>query len=291
MLPTTTRTFRIRNYECDAYGHLNNANYLRFMQETAFDASSAVGYDLARYEKLGHNWVIRETGIEYFTPLSYDETVEIRTWVADFRRASSRRMYEFRRVGSNNLVARAYSDWVYIQRATGLPAPIPDEMKRAVLPDYDSEHFPERPIFPNPPPAPKGAFTLTRRVEWQELDSLARVNNAIYLDYASECGFHAVASYQWPWVRMKAEGFGILLRSNQIQYQAPAVLEDELEITTWLSDVRAVQATRHYSIKRSRDGAPIAMIHALGVCVELASGRPMRWPKAMLEDFAPGIAV
>ena len=37
------RLFRVRFYECDAYGHLNNSNYVRYMQETAFDASAAAG--------------------------------------------------------------------------------------------------------------------------------------------------------------------------------------------------------------------------------------------------------
>ena len=88
---------------------------------------------------------------------------------------------------------------------------------------------------------------------------------------------------------MTAEGFGILLRRNQIQYLQPAVLGDRLEITTWLSDVRAVQATRHYQIRRASDGAILVWIHALGVCVELSSGRPIRWPKQFMEDFAPSI--
>ena len=39
------RNFRIRFYECDAYGHVNHANYLRFMQEAAIEASADVGYD------------------------------------------------------------------------------------------------------------------------------------------------------------------------------------------------------------------------------------------------------
>ena len=41
------RAFRVRQYECDPYGHVNHANYLRYMQEAAFDASAAVGYDFA----------------------------------------------------------------------------------------------------------------------------------------------------------------------------------------------------------------------------------------------------
>ena len=27
------RTFRIRHYECDAYGHLNNTAYLRYLDD------------------------------------------------------------------------------------------------------------------------------------------------------------------------------------------------------------------------------------------------------------------
>ena len=34
---THVRSFRVRHYECDAFGHLNNTNYVRYMQETAFD--------------------------------------------------------------------------------------------------------------------------------------------------------------------------------------------------------------------------------------------------------------
>ena len=74
---TYSRTFRVRYYECDAYGHLNNANYLRYMQETAFDASAAAGYDLQAYEALGHFWLIRETDIEYRRPLRYDDSVTV----------------------------------------------------------------------------------------------------------------------------------------------------------------------------------------------------------------------
>jgi hypothetical protein len=48
----------------------------------------------------------------------------------------------------------------------------------------------------------------------------------------------------------------------------PALLSDQLEVKTRLSDVRAVQALRHYPITRQSDGAseatPIAWVHALG---------------------------
>src|SRR5690554_1377686 len=101
------RTFRVRHYECDAYGHVNHSHYLHYMQEAAMDASAAAGYDLARYEALGHQWLIRETDIEYLRPLTYGDSVVVKTWVADFHRVRSRRMYELRHAASGELVAQA----------------------------------------------------------------------------------------------------------------------------------------------------------------------------------------
>ena len=104
------RTFRVRHYECDAYGHVNNAVYLRYMQETAFDASAAAGYDLARYRAMDRHWLVRDTDIEYLMPLRYGDSVQVKTWVADFRRVCSRRAYEFYDSDSGRLVARAHTD-------------------------------------------------------------------------------------------------------------------------------------------------------------------------------------
>jgi len=54
------------------------------MQETAFDASAAAGYDLAEYNRIGKYWLIRETDIEYLKPVFYGDTIEVKTWVMDF---------------------------------------------------------------------------------------------------------------------------------------------------------------------------------------------------------------
>ena len=128
---THERTFRIRHYECDAYGHVNNTNYLRYMQEAAFDASAALGYDLARYEALGHHWLVRETEIEYLAPLRYGDSVRVKTWVEDFHRVRSRRAYELNRLSDGERVARGTTDWVYLDSQTGRPARIPPEMVAA----------------------------------------------------------------------------------------------------------------------------------------------------------------
>jgi len=284
-----TRDFRIRHYECDAYGHLYNANYLRLMQETAFDASAAVGYDLQRYRQMGRLWLIRQTEIEYLQPLHYNEIVQVRTWVEDFRRSTSRRAYEFLNTSGGTLTARATSTWVFLNSVSGQPARIPDELARAFIPEglpQSRQPWSHLPQATNPPP---GAYKTWRKVVWRDIDSAHHVNNAVYLEYCDECGFQAIAAHGWPVRRMLSNGFAILVRKNQILYRQPARLDDELEISTWVSDVRRSTAVRHYHIRRCRDNALLAEVHALGVWVELQSGRPARIPPQMLTDFQPNM--
>src|SRR5512146_708183 len=132
---THVRTFRVRYYECDAYGHVNNANYLRYMQEAAFDATAAAGYDFHRYEEMGCAWLTRETDIEYLRPLRYGDSVEVKTWVHSFQHVRSRRLYELRRAGEAELMARAYTDWAVVDKITNRPTPIPKEMLAAFFPE------------------------------------------------------------------------------------------------------------------------------------------------------------
>jgi acyl-CoA thioester hydrolase len=284
---THTRQFRVRYYECDAYGHLNNAQYLRYMQETAFDASAEAGYDLDRYKSIGHHWLIYNTEIEYLAALHYDERVTVKTWVADFRRSTSRRMYEFYR--DDELVARAHTDWVFLDNASGRPAVIPAEMVQVFLPEGPTKPAIQRQPFPPAPPAPPGAFLTKRRVEFRDLDPVQHVNNAVYLEYASECGFQAVAYFNWPLERMLAAGFGIFLRRNRIEYLQPALLGEELEISTWAYNVRRSTATRYYAIQRARDAALLARVSTEAAWVDIKSGRLQRIPPDFLEDLRPNL--
>jgi acyl-CoA thioester hydrolase len=285
-----TRQFRIRHYECDGYGHLNNVNYLRYMQETAFDASTAAGYGQSRYAAMGRIWLIRANDIEYLSPLRYNDVVEIKTWVVDFRKVTSRRAYEFRRQGSDELVARGYSDWAFLDIRSGEPVPIPNELRTAFFPEGDPGDFPARPRFPEAPPPPPGVFKMQRRVEWRDLDPENHVNNAVYLAYLEDCGFQVAAAYGWNVERMRAAGFAILARRHRIQYRQPARMGDELEIATWVSHMKRASAVRHYTVTRLADQALIARSHSLYAWVDVHSGKPARIPARFLDDFRPNIS-
>jgi len=287
---THVRTFRVRHYECDAYGYVKYANYLNYVQEAAFDASAAAGYDLARYEAMGRHWLVRETDIEYLYPLRYGDSVQVKTWVADFRRVRSRRAYELRLAGSGGLVARAHTDWVFLDSATGRPAAIPPAMMAAFFPEGVPEQAPPRSRFPSAPPPPPGVFRLRRRVEWRDIDTAQHVNNAVYLAYLEECEVQAAATHGWPQARMRTEGFAVVARRHQIEYRQPGVLGDELELATWVSDVEDATAVRHYTVARVSDGALLARARMLWGTVDVKTEQPIRIPDAFLADLAPNTA-
>ena len=286
---THVRQFRVRYCECDAYGHVNNTNYVRYMQETAFDASAAAGYDFARYDALGQYWLVRETEVEYLKPLRYGDTFEVKTWVVDFRRVRSRRAYELRKVGLGELVARGRTDWVYLDNATNRPTTVPAEMIAAFFPEGAPQSAPPRAPFPAAPEPPPGVFELRRRVAWQDIDMAWHVNNAVYLSYVEDCAMQLLSTYGWPVTRMSDENFAILVRQHQIEYLQPAVMDDELEVATWVSNARHASATRHYTITRVGDGALLARVHSLCVWVNLSTGQPTRIPEKFLADFASNI--
>lgn len=286
---TYTRQFRIRQYECDANGHLSNATYLRYMQETAFDASADAGYDLAAYERLNGLWLIRESEIEYLLPLTYGDRVNITTWVVDFRQVSSRRGYSFQNSETQELVARSNTDWAYIDTSRDRPAKIPEKMRSAFFPEGVPESFPPRPPFPSPPPPPQGIYQTNIKVNWDDIDVMAHVNNAIYLDYMNECTMRLIAEYGYGWDKMAAEGIGMYARNVRIKYHQPAILGDELVINTWAYNMRRSTGVRYYEILRSGDQKKIAEIVTLAVWVDLETGRPIRIPTKLLEIFKPNI--
>ena len=98
------------------------------MQEAAIAHSDAVGCTTATRE-LGALWVVRSHKIEYKRPAYVGERVEVLTWVEDCRLVSSRRKYEFKRMGDGVLLARGETDWVLLDGVTFRPKAIPESIQ------------------------------------------------------------------------------------------------------------------------------------------------------------------
>ncbi len=255
------------------------------------DASAAAGFDMDWYAANNRLWLIRQTDITYLRPLVYGDSVVVRSWVADFRRIRSRRMYELRLAGTGEKVAEAVTDWVYLNSQTNRPATIPHHVIDGFFPEGPPEKAPRREPFPEAPPPPPGVYTIQHPVEWRDVDPAGHLNNANYMAYIENCTVEAAAHLGWSMKRMmEEEGFGIIARRYRLEYIEPAVMGDVLAVSTWVSDVKRITAVRHNTVHRVRDNKLLARAHVLWVWVELATGRPVRIPDHFIKDFAPNVA-
>jgi acyl-CoA thioester hydrolase len=120
----------------DENGHVNNVQYVQWMQDVAVRHFSLLG-GTASMRDMRATWVVHSHQVEYLAPAFLGERIQVRTWVADVRRVRSLRRYEFLRLADNKLLVRGATEWVFVHAGTGRPLAIPDEVVRILplLPD------------------------------------------------------------------------------------------------------------------------------------------------------------
>jgi acyl-CoA thioester hydrolase len=120
--------FEVPTGAIDANGHVNNVEFVRWMQDAAVRHADARGLTAATREA-GATWVVRSHRIDYMRPAMAGERITDMTWVADFRRAFSLRRYRFARAGDGTALARGETDWVFVDVKTGRPKSVPEGLK------------------------------------------------------------------------------------------------------------------------------------------------------------------
>ena len=122
-----SKNFLIPKSAIDENGHVNNVEYVRWMQDIAIEHYAAIG-GVNLMQLSGATWVVREHKIEYLLPAFAGEEIEIRTWVENVRRVRSLRKYEFVRKSDGKLLVQGETDWVFVDAKTGMPLAIPPEV-------------------------------------------------------------------------------------------------------------------------------------------------------------------
>jgi acyl-CoA thioester hydrolase len=108
----------------DVNGHVNNIEYLRWMQDAAVLHSDVQGCTKATIAA-GATWVVRTHHIEYLKPSFAGESIIVLTWVSNFRRVQSLRKYRIIRVEDNAILVEGETDWVFVDAKTGRLRSIP----------------------------------------------------------------------------------------------------------------------------------------------------------------------
>jgi acyl-CoA thioester hydrolase len=123
----------------DAVGHVNNREYLRWMEEIAVEHSTAQGWPMERYFAERTAWVASSHFIEYLRPALEREAIDVYTWISRWSERDCLRRYAVLR--QRKLLARGETVWTFVDldsgRARAIPTPVLDAF--VLIPEDDAE--------------------------------------------------------------------------------------------------------------------------------------------------------
>lgn len=125
-----TCTIPIRWGDMDAYGHVNNTVYFRYMEQARVEWCEQLGVTVGPSSEVSP--VIINASCTFLAPMNYPGEVEVKTFVGPLGRSSIPTYVEMRLVGEDTLYAEGAAKIVWMDVGTGKSAPTPDFVRQAV---------------------------------------------------------------------------------------------------------------------------------------------------------------
>lgn len=115
------------------------------------------------------------------------------------------------------------------------------------------------------------------------IDENGHVNNVVYVQWMQDIAVEHYASIGG----IAAQGADAtwVVREHKIEYLLPAFAGEEIEVRTWVEDIRKVRSLRKYEFVRKSDGKILVKGETDWVFVDAKSGRPLMIPEAVIAVF------
>ena len=107
----------------DILNHVNNREYLRWMEEAAIAHATSLGWTMDKYLKRREVWVVREHWIEYLRPTFLGDRLTMYTWIQNVVGSRSLRRYALLKEG--RVVSCGATEWAFIDMMTGRAKDVP----------------------------------------------------------------------------------------------------------------------------------------------------------------------
>ena len=123
-------TIAIRWGDMDAYGHVNNTVYFRYMESARIELLEQLGYGLPGHGSPEGTPVIANAFCNFLRQLDYPGEVLVRTYVGAVGRSSFDTYHEMLRVGGDGTVcASGGATVVWVDLAAQRSVPLPDALR------------------------------------------------------------------------------------------------------------------------------------------------------------------
>lgn len=119
----------------DHYQHVNNAEYLRYIEVVSWQHSKHLGLTMADYERLDRALVVIRHEIDYISPAFEGDELEIATWIVQYdQRFRVARRFQLIRVSDKKTLMRCTTRFACVSLTSGKLRRLPAEFNAAYLP-------------------------------------------------------------------------------------------------------------------------------------------------------------
>jgi YbgC/YbaW family acyl-CoA thioester hydrolase len=268
-----TSQVRVRAYECDSFGHVNNAVYLQYLHQVTLDALGIPVFGDAY-------WRVRTASLEYHGAARYGDTLTVAAWIVASGELSVDYGYRINRTADGAAVVYAKIAWNYCDWATHEPRSLPDLPRLEHLPAPLKPFAPAQNIEARP-------FRWRHQVRRYELDASGHVAPAVCFNWLEEITYRAAAITGWPLERLRAENVLTLQRRHDAEFFEGASNGDEIEVVSRLIEMRRVRGTWLHEIYRLPTMTLLMRDYSTGVFVDW-QGNIRAAPQEMVEAVLLG---
>jgi len=121
-------SFKVEDTDIDAFGHVNNAVYVRWINDGAWEHSKSLGLDFERYRELDSGVIVVRHEIDYKSSAMPGETALVATWIsANDGRVRLTRRFQICDQASGRTLVRARTNFAVIALSSGRPRRMPQE--------------------------------------------------------------------------------------------------------------------------------------------------------------------
>ena len=111
-----TATVRVRSYELDSFGHVNNALYLQYLEYARSEFLLQVGISFSDFQRWNAMPYVVRAEIDYKASSRYDDELVITGWVSAWGKSSFVLTYEIYNRSAGRMGALAEIKFAWVDR-------------------------------------------------------------------------------------------------------------------------------------------------------------------------------
>ena len=127
-------------------------------------------------------------------------------------------------------------------------------------------------------------YSKTITIPYTAIDENGHVNNVTYVQWMQDIAVEHYSSIGG--VEVQGQNATWVVREHKIEYLFPAFAGEELEIRTWVENIRRVRSLRKYEFVRKSDRKMLVRGETDWVFVDVKTGAPRAVPREVAKIFS-----